>query len=77
MDNIFDHIPALATPKLYVADELTAYLATNCEHVPDVISWWHKHRSTYPRLSRMALDYLTIPGMFSNAISSCVIIVTL
>ncbi|KIL63852.1 hypothetical protein M378DRAFT_79131, partial [Amanita muscaria Koide BX008] len=25
------------------------------------IAWWHKHRSMFPRLSRMALDYLTIP----------------
>ncbi|KIL55688.1 hypothetical protein M378DRAFT_90563, partial [Amanita muscaria Koide BX008] len=26
------------------------------------IAWWHGRRSVYPRLSRMALDYLTIPA---------------
>lgn len=64
-DNIFDLLPALAAPKRTVTDELTSYLTTECEHVPNVITWWHEHRKTYPRLSRMALDYLTIPGTFN------------
>ncbi|KIM57251.1 hypothetical protein SCLCIDRAFT_42536, partial [Scleroderma citrinum Foug A] len=25
------------------------------------LKWWHKQRGSYLRLSRMALDYLTIP----------------
>jgi hypothetical protein len=45
-------------------NELDAYLNTDIENVVDVIAWWHGHRKTYPCLSRMALDYLTIPGMF-------------
>lgn len=28
--------------------------------------WWAKNRGIYPRLSRMALDYLSIPGMCSH-----------
>ncbi|KIK39707.1 hypothetical protein CY34DRAFT_88736 [Suillus luteus UH-Slu-Lm8-n1] len=32
----------------------------------DPLAWWHGHRKTYPRLSRMAIGYLTIPAMFIN-----------
>ena len=48
-------------------DELDAYLASGIEDVADPLKWWDEHRSTYPHLSRMALDYLTIPGMFSHS----------
>lgn len=62
--NIFDSIPALARPRRStLLDELTKYLNADPEYVEDVLSWWYVNRSTYPRLSRMALDYLTIPGM--------------
>ena len=30
----------------------------------DVLKWWHEQHSKYPQLSRMVLDYLTIPGTF-------------
>ncbi|KIM52090.1 hypothetical protein SCLCIDRAFT_141934, partial [Scleroderma citrinum Foug A] len=30
--------------------------------VTDLLDWWCKHRCTYPQLSCMALDYLTIPA---------------
>jgi hypothetical protein len=64
--NIFDDLPALTAPKLTeLCDKLVRYLSTNPEQVKDVLLWWHEHASMYPRLSRMALDYLTIPGMFS------------
>jgi hypothetical protein len=43
-------------------DELARYLSTDPEQVKDVLLWWHEHKATYPRLSCMALDYLTIPG---------------
>ena len=45
-------------------DELVRYLAADVEHTHDVLAWWHEHRTTYPRLSRMAFDYLSIPGSF-------------
>ena len=32
-------------------------------HIRDPISYWHAKRSQYPRLSRMALDFLTIQSM--------------
>jgi hypothetical protein len=62
--NIFDHLPALAPNPATSINKLDAYLTTDIENVTDVIAWWHGHRKTYPRLSRMALDYLTIPGKF-------------
>lgn len=43
-------------------DELSRYLNSDPEHVDDVLKWWWERRNTYPRLSRMALNYLTIPG---------------
>ena len=64
--NIFDHLPALAAPEqaTNARDELTRYLAADVEHTPDVLAWWHDHRMTYPHLSQMAFDYLSIPGTF-------------
>ena len=44
-------------------DELNRYLSTDPEPVPDMIVWWHSHQAMFPSLSRMALDYLSIPGM--------------
>jgi hypothetical protein len=61
--NIFDELPALAAPKMAeLHDELARYLSTDPEQVKDVLLWWHEHKSMYPHLSRMALDYLTIPA---------------
>jgi hypothetical protein len=60
---MFDSLPALSAPKpTELLDELDCYLSTDPEHVPNALSWWHEQRKTYPRLSRMALDYLSIPG---------------
>jgi hypothetical protein len=65
-ENIFDALPALsAPPKSELRDELDRYLSTDPEHVTDAFAWWYEKRSVYPRLHRMALDYLTIPGKFS------------
>ena len=47
-----------------VRDKLKRYLATDVEPVSDALQWWHDRRATFPNLSRMALDYLTIPGEF-------------
>lgn len=53
----------LAPPRsTELCDELTQYLSTDPEQVEDVLLWWNEHKSMYPRLSRMALDYLSIPG---------------
>ena len=53
----------LAPPTLgSQGSELDRYLSTGVKHVTDPIAWWHERHESYPRLSRMALDYLTIPG---------------
>src|SRR5882757_6424682 len=63
--NIFDNLPALSAPKTKeLRDELDRYLSTDPEHVIDVLKWWTERKSMFPHLSRMALDYLSIPGEF-------------
>jgi hypothetical protein len=43
--------------------ELDRYLATGrIKDVKDPLAWWYENRGSYPRLWRMARDYLTIPG---------------
>jgi hAT family C-terminal dimerisation region len=62
--NIFDHLPALTKPaKTSAIGELDAYLNADIEEVEDALAWWKQQCSTYPHLSRMALDFLTIPGV--------------
>lgn len=51
-------------------DEYDRYLQAPVEIVEDVLRWWYEHRDLYPRLSRMALDYLTIPGKLIITISA-------
>jgi hypothetical protein len=63
--NMFDDLPALAAPKAAeLRDELDRFLGTDPEYVKDVLAWWFERRHIYPRLSRMAMDYLLIPGMY-------------
>lgn len=48
-----------------VSSEIDRYLAEPLEKQNDVdnlVLWWYNRRSTYPRLSRMAMDYHTVPG---------------
>ena len=45
-----------------LGDEVERYLAAPLETPADALVWWHERRMLYPNLSRMALDYLTIPG---------------
>ena len=60
---MFNHLPAFAPPKPRDAkSELIQYLAADVKHVKDPIEWWYDHCATYPQLSHMAIDYLTIPG---------------
>ena len=62
---MFDSLPALAPPKpADLRSELDHYLSGDVEYVTDPLDWWYKQCRTYPQLSRMALDYLTIPGEF-------------
>jgi hypothetical protein len=50
-------------------DELQRYLATDIEDVKDPLMWWHQRRKMFPCLSRMAHDYLAIPG---ESVFSCI-----
>ena len=46
--------------------ELVEYLRLPVENVPDPLRWWIINSHLYPNLSRMARDYLSIPGMSSH-----------
>ena len=56
-------LSALTQKELW--DDLDRYLSTDPEMVEDVLMWWHEHHGMYPSLYHMALDYLTIPGVFT------------
>ena len=51
------------------SDELALYLSSGIEYLQtdgvrkagDPIKWWWDHRDTYPRLSAMTSDYLSMP----------------
>ncbi|KIL55872.1 hypothetical protein M378DRAFT_53342, partial [Amanita muscaria Koide BX008] len=43
-------------------DELVAYLEQDRERVTDILGWWMKKQETFPRLSRMAMDYHCVPA---------------
>ena len=62
--NIFNKLPVLSTTKkTALANELTQYLATPVEVAKDPLMWWVKKQAMYPCLSRMACNYLSIPGL--------------
>lgn len=65
---MFDDLPALIAPaSAELRGELDRYLSTDPEHVTDVLEWWYARKAIYPRLHRMALDYLTIPGVCNTS----------
>jgi hypothetical protein len=47
-------------------NELDEYLAKSLEKVCDPIAWWWDHCASYPKLSKMAFDYLSIPRELIN-----------
>jgi hypothetical protein len=62
-DNIFNALPTLsASTREALADELTRYLSAPVERTLNPLLWWVDKQAVYPRLSRMARDYLCIPG---------------
>jgi hypothetical protein len=62
-NNIFDSLPTFHTANESNVDKLTHYLSTGPEDIKneDVLKWWFECRHVYPNLSRMALDYHTVP----------------
>ena len=72
MVNIFDTLLQSDTSQPNSAgNELDRYLATGTEQVDNALHWWTERRTLYPHLSRMALDYLSIPGAQNMYFSSC------
>ncbi|TFK82775.1 hATC-domain-containing protein, partial [Polyporus arcularius HHB13444] len=64
---IFNNLPSLAPPtSSELRDELERYLSSDPEHTTDALKWWYDRRAVYPTLSRMALDYLSIPATSVN-----------
>jgi hypothetical protein len=61
-NNIFDNLPELASALSDICDKLELYLSTDTEDIKDDILQWHERRATFPCLSCMAWDYLSIPG---------------
>ena len=62
-NNIFDALPTVSrSKKVGLANEITRYLSAPTEATLDPLVWWMERKGIYPRLSRMALDYLSIPG---------------
>jgi hypothetical protein len=59
---MFDNLLEAAPPSPDNHGELDRYLAMDMEDVKDGIMWWHERCTTFPRLSCMARDYLSIPG---------------
>jgi hypothetical protein len=46
--------------------ELERYYRLEPQEVNDPVRWWADHRTTFPQLSRFALDTLAIPAMASD-----------
>jgi hypothetical protein len=59
---LLSHMAAPKPSQLH--DELITFFSTDPKFVEDVIVWWCKKCTTYPCLSQMTLDYLTLPGKF-------------
>jgi hypothetical protein len=60
---LLDTLPMLRPrPTAIAQDELDIYLGSDTEETDDPISWWVDNAGRFPTLSRMALDYLNIPG---------------
>jgi hypothetical protein len=62
---LLDSLPILrARAAVTPQDELDIYLGSDTEETDDPIGWWIDNAYRFPTLSRMALDYLNIPGKF-------------
>ncbi len=68
--NVFDFIPTPSSKHAHLGkDEVTRYLATATEETDNPLLWWRECRDIFPCLLCMALDYLSIPGMFFAVIA--------
>ena len=51
--------------------EVEEYLCQPVKNIKDPLKWWVANCHVYPNLSRMALDYLSIPGKLLFITISC------
>jgi hypothetical protein len=58
----FGNLSVTTAPR---ASEIQEYLGHAVENVHNPLKWWVDNKYVYPNLHRMALDYLSIPGMCS------------
>ena len=67
---MFSNLAALNMPRApsTIEDELNVFLALPLELVSDSIAWWWECRNRFPNLSRMAIDYLSIPCTSSSIV---------
>lgn len=65
-DDAFTAFANISVTKVVASrrSELDEYLRKPVENVKDPLKWWIANRHVYPNLYRMALDFLSIPGMF-------------
>ena len=52
--------------KVLKRSEIDVYLSLTVENVKNPLKWWVDNRQTYPNLSRMACDYLSISGKLAT-----------
>ena len=45
-------------------NESNIYLSPTCNEDVDPLEWWKINENQYPRLSKMARDFLAIPSVF-------------
>lgn len=59
----FANVSVIPTAPI-VRDEIGDYLRADLINTEDPLMWWYDNRALYPRLSRMAQDYLSIPRTY-------------
>lgn len=71
-DDDFGNI-CVGTQAAVHTSELDKYLKANVVKIVNPLKWWMDNFHAYPRLSQMALNYLSIPGKFhgSRAARNC------
>jgi len=68
--NIFAHLSRFMPSRNAVAakDELMTFLNGRPEQLDNgnALLWWQRNQSAFPHLAPMALDFLSIPGVFDG-----------
>ena len=64
LQNVFEALDDEGPMKGPADNELQHYLDTPIEKPANPIQWWKDRRDMYPNLSRMAIDFLCIPGTY-------------